>query len=75
MEAHSEPTGTLPLDDKAPAIPQVRIDTAYERGKEAKASGFKRTATPPEYREAGREGEVDAWRKGWDGLPHDVGGG
>ena len=55
-------------------IPQVRLDVAHERGVEAKRTGLKRTAPPGEYREAGREAELEAWRKGWDGAPLEGGG-
>jgi len=60
-------TGEVTTAAKPAAIPKVRLDTAWERGKEAKRTGMKRTAVPGEYREAGREAEVDAWRRGWDG--------
>ena len=59
-EPEPEPTGT---------IPQINIDTAHERGKQAKIDGFKRTAIPPEYREPNRGREAIAWRQGWDGEP------
>jgi recombination protein RecT len=81
-EQHDRQTGELPIDppkqkedykgkpvDNSQPVPMVLIDTAYERGKEAKRTGMKRTALPGEYREPGREPEVDAWRKGWDGEP------
>ena len=68
--------GDVPLDQPAgEEIPFVRIETAHERGREAKRTGMKRTAIPGEYREAGREGEVDAWRAGWDGKPLQMSGG
>jgi recombination protein RecT len=45
----------------------VMIETAIERGKEAKRTGMKRAATPGEYREPGRIRELEAWQRGWDG--------
>jgi phage RecT family recombinase len=53
---------------------RVYIDSAYERGKQAKVDGFKRTAIPPEYREADRGKEAIAWRRGFDGDPPVTGG-
>jgi len=43
----------------------VRIDTARERGKQARIDGMKSTAVPPEYREPGRSKEAIAWKTGW----------
>jgi hypothetical protein len=70
--ASDEAEPEQPAQDTAPEVSSVLIETAYERGKEAKRTGMKRTAPPGEYREAGREREIEAWRKGWDG---DAGGG
>jgi len=61
-ERPSSPAGRL-------EIPQIRIDVAYERGRDDRTKGMKRTASPPEYREPGREPEMAAWRNGWDGVP------
>jgi len=58
-----------PQDD--PAL-LVRIETAHERGRQARKDGMKRTALPGEYREPGRSREGIAWRTGWEG---DDGGG
>jgi hypothetical protein len=70
----SEPAHDGDGVDESPKTPfGALIETAHERGKEAKRTGLKRTAIPGEYREAGRETEVDAWRKGWDGEPLDAG--
>jgi phage RecT family recombinase len=60
--------------DKPTDTAQVLLDTAYERGKQAKRDGHKRTAMPGEYREADRASEAAAWRKGWDGEPLDTTG-
>jgi recombination protein RecT len=49
--------------------PPMLLNTAHERGKDAKRQNFARKALPPEYREADRAAEADAWRSGWDGLP------
>jgi recombination protein RecT len=68
-ESMTEPKTTEPEQQTAPATPQVNIDTAYERGAQAKRQGFKRTAIPPEYREAARGREAVAWRRGFDGDP------
>ena len=64
-----------PSEPQGEPVPQVLIDTAHERGRQAKADGAKRTAIPGEYREADRAKEALAWRKGWDGEPLDAGGG
>jgi len=42
------------------------LAAAQERGKQARVEGLHKRALPPEYREAGREAEAEAWRKGWD---------
>jgi len=60
-------TRDLDLDEKnGEPVSQVLLDTAQERGRQAKQEGMKRTAMPPEYREPDRTGEALAWRKGWD---------
>ena len=50
-------------------VDRAYLDTAYERGKQAKRDNFKRTAIPPEYREADRSREAIEWRRGFDGDP------
>jgi recombination protein RecT len=52
-----------PLDEKL----IVRLETAYHRGKDARAQGESRKAMPPEYRDMNRTREAAAWWHGWDG--------
>jgi phage RecT family recombinase len=74
-----EPEGATGSDRSEPAaegaepVPRVLLDTAHERGRQAKIDGHKRTAIPGEYREADRTQEAIAWRKGWDGEPLETG--
>jgi recombination protein RecT len=60
--------------EKEDDTPLVNLATAHQRGKEARASGMKRTAVPPEYRDPSRAREALAWRAGWDGEPLSAGG-
>jgi recombination protein RecT len=46
------------------------IETAYERGKDAKAHGQTRDDIPEEYTARGRGKEAVFWRKGFDGDPY-----
>jgi len=46
---------------------QVYLETAYERGKEAKRLGLTRDDIPAEYTERGRGKEAVAWRRGYNG--------
>jgi hypothetical protein len=60
----------------AAKVTQGMLDTAEERGRQARLDGLQRRAVPPEYREPNRTHEADAWRKGWDdGAPLDPKGG
>jgi hypothetical protein len=52
-----------------PAAADDSINQAYERGKEAKAAGARRTALPGEYRDAKHDAEAEAWLAGYDGNP------
>jgi hypothetical protein len=70
-----KPDPELEPEPETDKTSQTYIDTAYERGRQAKADGHKRTAIPGEYREADRGKEAIAWRRGWDGDPPPVGGG
>jgi hypothetical protein len=45
------------------------ITVAYERGKEARASGATRKALPAEYRDATHSRDALAWQAGFDGAP------
>jgi len=45
------------------------LQLAYERGKDWKAKGNARKATPPEYRTDDRRAEAAAWQAGYDGQP------
>jgi recombination protein RecT len=42
---------------------------AYERGRDWRAKGYARKATPPEYRAHERRPEAVAWQAGFDGVP------
>lgn len=42
------------------------LDAARQRGREARAKGMMRKATPPEFREPERAKELDAWLEGYD---------
>lgn len=42
------------------------IEEARQRGIEARRGNMQRRATPPEYRDAARKAEHDAWLEGWD---------
>lgn len=42
------------------------LNVAFRKGREAQMQGVARKALPGEYRDADREDEADAWRKGWD---------
>lgn len=53
-----------PLQDNPTML--VRIETAHERGKQARKDSMERGAVPPEYRQPGRSREGIAWRTGWD---------
>lgn len=57
---------------KESTVPQALLDTAHERGQQAKRDNMKRTAIPPEYRVPERGQEAIAWRKGFDGEPLDA---
>jgi hypothetical protein len=52
-----------------PAAADDSISQAYERGKQAKAAGARRTALPGEYRDAKHDAEAEAWLAGHDGKP------
>jgi len=45
------------------------LQLAYERGKDWRAKGNARKATPPEYRTDDRRAEAAAWQAGYDGQP------
>jgi hypothetical protein len=45
------------------------LNAAYERGKQDKAAGNRRTALPGEYRGAANTKKADAWFAGYDGKP------
>jgi len=60
---------------RVPTVSQVMLDTAHERGIQAKRDGHKRTAMPGEYRAADRADEATAWRAGWDSVPPKAAGG
>jgi recombination protein RecT len=45
------------------------LNVAYERGKQDKAAGNRRTALPGEYRGAAQTKKADAWFAGYDGKP------
>jgi hypothetical protein len=47
----------------------LRLSAAYESGRQSKANGHARKAIPGDYREKGREDELNAWYAGFDGLP------
>lgn len=49
------------------------LDVARQRGGEAKRSGMLRRAIPPEYREADRQAEADAWYEGYDAASSEQG--
>jgi recombination protein RecT len=55
--------------DQPGTATSVYLETAHERGVEAKRLGHQRRAVPPEYREPSRAAEADAWTKGYDGKP------
>src|SRR5579885_1413411 len=46
------------------------IGVAAQRGWDARKAGMQRKAVPPEYREASRKAEADAWLAGYDRRVH-----
>jgi hypothetical protein len=58
-------------DDEPEAFPAEAIDAAFDRGAQAKKSGLGRKATPPEWREPGKEPLIAAWLDGWDRTPRE----
>lgn len=49
--------------------PRIYLETAHERGREARRTGIQRRAMPPEYRDPERAREATAWTQGWEGKP------
>lgn len=45
---------------------------AHQRGRDARIKGMSRKALPPEYRDAGREAEAEAWQRGHDAADAEV---
>jgi hypothetical protein len=67
-------TSSASPEQSVPAAADESVARAFERGKQAKAAGHKRSAIPGEYRDAAREAEAAAWADGWDGKPNPLTG-
>jgi recombination protein RecT len=74
LTAGKPPTEETELSEPpadAPGVARIYLETAHERGREAKRQGHQRRAMPPEYRDPDRAREAIAWRRGFDGEPLD----
>lgn len=57
-----------PAGDDFPGDAPSAVETARQRGAEAKRDGLNKRAKPAEYRSEGREAEYEAWLEGFEGA-------
>ncbi len=64
--AEAQANQAAPDDDAPESFTDQQIEAAFQRGAEAKKKGMSRKATPPEWREPGKEELLNAWLRGFD---------